>query len=92
MLQSFSGSQCTAPSAHGKLGAIPSRRAPRMATTPSLRLAVAALLLSSWALLGADASVHDYAGERFTADGDAFVLHGGSEGVYASAAAGAFIR
>ncbi|WVZ66683.1 hypothetical protein U9M48_015872 [Paspalum notatum var. saurae] len=55
---------------------------------------VVALLLTSCALLlgGADASVHDYAGERFVADGNAFVLHGGSEGVYASSKAGAFIR
>jgi hypothetical protein len=36
--------------------------------------------------------VHDYAGERFAIDGNAFVLYGGSEGVYASAKAGAFIE
>ncbi|CAD6253399.1 unnamed protein product [Miscanthus lutarioriparius] len=38
------------------------------------------------------APVHDYAGKRFAADSNAFVLHGGSEGVYASAKAAAFIR
>lgn len=58
----------------------------------SLAHLVVALLFTSSALLCADASVHDYAGERFAADGNAFVLHGGSEGVYASAKAGAFIR
>ncbi|KAL6855886.1 hypothetical protein ACP4OV_018688 [Aristida adscensionis] len=56
-----------------------------------LHLAVA-VVLSSCALLRADAAVHEYAGGRFAAVGNAFVLHGGSEGVYASAAAGAFIR
>ncbi|GJN11039.1 hypothetical protein PR202_ga29198 [Eleusine coracana subsp. coracana] len=67
--------------------------APMLRPSPWLaHLAAAAVLLSSWALLCADASVHDYAGERFVEDGNAFVLHGGSEGVYASAAAGAFIR
>lgn len=31
------------------------------------------------------ASVHEYtAGEKFSAKGNAFVLHGGSEGIYAS--------
>uniref|UniRef100_A0A453B3V2 GOST seven transmembrane domain-containing protein n=5 Tax=Triticinae TaxID=1648030 RepID=A0A453B3V2_AEGTS len=43
-------------------------------------------------LLCADASVHDYAGERFAGLGNAFVLNGGSEGVYASPAADSFIR
>ncbi|XP_062188481.1 uncharacterized protein LOC133891754 [Phragmites australis] len=61
---------------------------------PSPRLAhlVVALLLSLCAFPCADASVHDYAGERFDGVGNGFILHGGSEGVYASAAAGAFIR
>ncbi|XP_020090894.1 transmembrane protein 87A-like [Ananas comosus] len=31
-----------------------------------------------------DASVHDYNGERFAGMGNAFILHGGSEGLYAS--------
>ncbi|CAN6206074.1 unnamed protein product [Urochloa humidicola] len=53
---------------------------------------VVALFLTSCAALCADASVHDYSGERFVSSGNAFVLHGGSEGVYASAKAGAFIR
>ena len=43
-------------------------------------------------LLCADASVHDYTGERFVGLGNAFVLNGGSEGVYASPAADSFIR
>ncbi|KAL6656953.1 hypothetical protein ACP70R_004733 [Stipagrostis hirtigluma subsp. patula] len=57
-----------------------------------VHLAVAVVVVLSCGLLCADASVHDYAGERFAAVGNGFVLHGGSEGVYASAAAGAFIR
>ncbi|EMS57129.1 Transmembrane protein 87B [Triticum urartu] len=43
-------------------------------------------------LLCADASVHDYTAERFAGLGNAFVLNGGSEGVYASPAADSFIR
>lgn len=35
-------------------------------------------------LLGADASVHEYAGGKFVAKGNAFVFHGGSEGLFAS--------
>ncbi|CAA6658688.1 unnamed protein product [Spirodela intermedia] len=35
-------------------------------------------------LLGIDASVHDYAAEKLVAKGNAFVFHGGSEGLYAS--------
>nr|CAB3483436.1 unnamed protein product [Digitaria exilis] len=70
-------------------------RAPRMTPmaswTSRLALAVVALLWTSCALLFADASVHDYSGERFVGSGNAFVLHGGSEGVYASTKA-AFIR
>ncbi|KAL5579594.1 hypothetical protein UlMin_012036 [Ulmus minor] len=31
-----------------------------------------------------EASVHDYAAERFAAKGNAFVVHGGSEGIYSS--------
>ncbi|WOK93233.1 transmembrane protein 87A-like [Canna indica] len=45
------------------------------------------LLFSASVLLGfrgADASVHDYGGRRFTVKGNAFILHGGSEGLYAS--------
>ncbi|MQL79978.1 hypothetical protein Taro_012415 [Colocasia esculenta] len=48
---------------------------------PSLRL-VALLLL----FLRIDASVHDYANEKFVSRGNAFVIHGGSEGLYATAA------
>ncbi|XP_062188613.1 uncharacterized protein LOC133891918 [Phragmites australis] len=59
---------------------------------PSMRLVRLVVALLWCALLCADASVHDYTGEWFAGVGNAFVLHGGSEGVYASAAAGAFIR
>uniref|UniRef100_A0A804LS30 Uncharacterized protein n=1 Tax=Zea mays TaxID=4577 RepID=A0A804LS30_MAIZE len=59
---------------------------PIMASSSLARLVVA-LLLTSSALLCADASVHDYAGERFTTNGNAFVVHSGSEGIYASAKA-----
>jgi len=31
-----------------------------------------------------EASVHDYNGEKFVSKGNAFVVHGGSEGIYAS--------
>ncbi|MQL73670.1 hypothetical protein Taro_006032, partial [Colocasia esculenta] len=55
------------------------RAAHRIRPGPSLLL-----LLSSLYLLRVDASVHDYAGEKFAAKGNAFILHGGSEGLYAS--------
>jgi hypothetical protein len=51
---------------------------PIMASS-SLAHLVVALLLTSLALLCADTSVHDYDGERFATDNNAFV--GGSEGV-----------
>ncbi|CAO1939472.1 unnamed protein product [Urochloa humidicola] len=63
-----------------------------MASSRLARIVAALLLLTSCALLCVDASVHDYSGERFAVSGNAFFLHGGSEGVYASAKAGAFIR
>jgi hypothetical protein len=34
--------------------------------------------------LHTEASVHDYKGESFSAKGNAFVFHGGSEGIYSS--------
>ncbi|XP_059642889.1 uncharacterized protein LOC132284779 [Cornus florida] len=40
-------------------------------------------LLSVW-FLCIEASVHDYAGEKFVSKGNAFVVHGGSEGIYFS--------
>ncbi|PSR96210.1 Transmembrane protein like [Actinidia chinensis var. chinensis] len=46
--------------------------------TSLLLCLVCALLLSS------EASVHEYAGERFVSKGNAFVVHGGSEGIYSS--------
>ncbi|XP_039127619.1 transmembrane protein 87A-like [Dioscorea cayenensis subsp. rotundata] len=42
------------------------------------------ILLVLLLFFAADASVHDYTGEKFAAKGNAFVLHGGSEGLYAS--------
>ncbi|KAL3618203.1 hypothetical protein CASFOL_038524 [Castilleja foliolosa] len=45
-------------------------------------LAVAVLLLF---VLRIDASVHEYAGVKFVGKGNAFVVHGGSEGIYSSA-------
>ncbi|XP_039120502.1 LOW QUALITY PROTEIN: transmembrane protein 87A-like [Dioscorea cayenensis subsp. rotundata] len=50
----------------------------------SYSFALALLLLSVFLIHFAAASVHDYAGEKFTAKGNAFVLYGGSEGLYAS--------
>uniref|UniRef100_A0ACD5UKH6 Uncharacterized protein n=1 Tax=Avena sativa TaxID=4498 RepID=A0ACD5UKH6_AVESA len=68
---------------------LPLSTMPMSASSPVM-LAVAALCCAL--LLCADASVHDYTGERFAALGNAFVLNGGSEGVYASPAADSFIR
>lgn len=34
--------------------------------------------------LSTEASVHDYRGEHFAAKGNAFVIHGGSEGIYST--------
>ncbi|KAK4741484.1 hypothetical protein SAY87_025072 [Trapa incisa] len=42
------------------------------------------LLLFLFAFV-AHGSVHEYAGETFTSKGNAFVVHGGSEGIYSSA-------
>ncbi|EXC32299.1 Transmembrane protein 87A [Morus notabilis] len=44
--------------------------------------ALALLCALSFAFV--EASVHDYAAERFAAKGNAFVVHGGSEGIYSS--------
>ncbi|KAL6972627.1 hypothetical protein U1Q18_026802 [Sarracenia purpurea var. burkii] len=40
-------------------------------------------LVFAW-ILSTEASVHEYAGERFASKGNAFVVHGGSEGLYSS--------
>ncbi|OWM86055.1 hypothetical protein CDL15_Pgr027281 [Punica granatum] len=45
------------------------------------------LLLLILSALVADASVHEYAGETFASKGNAFVVHGGSEGIYSSSSA-----
>lgn len=42
-------------------------------------------LFSAGVLLSCEASVHDYGGRRFAVKGNAFALHGCSEGLYASA-------
>lgn len=43
------------------------------------------LLLCVWLFITwSEASVHEYGGERFVSKGNAFVVHGGSEGIYAS--------
>ncbi|KAL6495957.1 hypothetical protein OROGR_030520 [Orobanche gracilis] len=47
-----------------------------------LSLAAAVLLLCA---LRIEASVHEYGGEKFIGKGNAFVVHGGSEGIYSSA-------
>ena len=41
-------------------------------------------LLPLFFLHSVDAPVHEYIGDKFLAKGNAFVLHGGSEGIYAS--------
>ncbi|CAA0816165.1 Lung seven transmembrane receptor family protein [Striga hermonthica] len=47
-----------------------------------LPLAAALLLLCA---PRTEASVHEYAGEKFVGKGNAFIVHGGSEGIYSSA-------
>ena len=42
------------------------------------------VVLVFFAWCGVEASVHDYRGEGFRSQGNAFILHGGSEGLYAS--------
>ncbi|KAG5619345.1 hypothetical protein H5410_019169 [Solanum commersonii] len=41
-------------------------------------------LLWLWLFQTTEASVHDYNGEKFAGKGNAFVVHGGSEGIYSS--------
>ncbi|XP_077240931.1 uncharacterized protein LOC143881621 [Tasmannia lanceolata] len=56
-----------------------------MASIHSISLSLLLLLLLSLSsLLRINASVHDYFGAKFSSKGNAFVLHGGSEGLYAS--------
>lgn len=45
-------------------------------------LVIIALFSASWLLV--EASVHQYPGEKFGIKGNAFVVHGGSEGIYSS--------
>ncbi|KAG1334351.1 transmembrane protein 87A [Cocos nucifera] len=56
---------------------------PLISSSSPLLLLIHGVLLLLFAYSG-DASVHDYTGEKFVAKGNAFVLHGGSEGLYAS--------
>lgn len=51
---------------------------------PSLDSLTAISLLLLLRVICIQASVHNYAGERFTRKGNAFVVHGGSEGIYYS--------
>ncbi|KAM2205438.1 hypothetical protein ACFX1S_024937 [Malus domestica] len=44
-----------------------------------------ALLALLLCVLSSEASVHEYAAERFATKGSAFAVHGGSEGIYSSA-------
>ncbi|KAE7999030.1 hypothetical protein FH972_003515 [Carpinus fangiana] len=46
--------------------------------------AVLSLLCLCSAYIAIEASVHEYAGERFTSKGNAYVIHAGSEGIYSS--------
>lgn len=41
-------------------------------------------LLCFFCVFIGDASVHEYNGEKFVSKGNAFVVHGGSEGIYSS--------
>ncbi|XP_062156743.1 uncharacterized protein LOC133864425 [Alnus glutinosa] len=45
---------------------------------------VLALLCLCSSYIAIEASVHEYASERFTSKGNAFVIHAGSEGIYSS--------
>ncbi|ERM99456.1 transmembrane protein 87A [Amborella trichopoda] len=45
---------------------------------------ILSLLLFCFFILGANSSVHEYKQAKFTSKGNAFVVHGGSEGIYAS--------
>ncbi|XP_044496306.1 transmembrane protein 87A-like [Mangifera indica] len=50
-----------------------------------MQLCNLALLLNLFFYLGVvEASVHEYNGEKFVSKGNAFVVHGGSEGIYSS--------
>ncbi|KAJ4812701.1 Transmembrane protein 87A [Rhynchospora pubera] len=51
---------------------------------PTLRTALIGILLSHLISRIVDASVHDYRGQVFAPTGNAFILHAGSEGLYAS--------
>ncbi|KAL6140647.1 hypothetical protein ACLB2K_058945 [Fragaria x ananassa] len=50
-------------------------------------MSYSALLLVLVCLSSVEASIHHYSGDRFVSRGNAFVVHGGSEGIYSSAPA-----
>nr|XP_043637082.1 transmembrane protein 87A [Erigeron canadensis] len=50
----------------------------------SFTTAIISLLLLVRAAIYVEASVHNYAGDKFIKKGNAFVIHGGSEGIYFS--------
>lgn len=47
-------------------------------------VSASSLLLILWLTVAIEASVHQYNAQRFVAKGNSFVVHGGSEGIYAS--------
>ncbi|CAN4089163.1 unnamed protein product [Withania somnifera] len=50
----------------------------------SLKSIGVVFLVFLWVFQMIEASVHDYNGEKFVSKGNAFVVHGGSEGIYES--------
>ncbi|XP_074294822.1 uncharacterized protein LOC141622719 [Silene latifolia] len=64
-------------------------------TTTSSKLTsppMAALLILLFISAIAEASVHEYKAQKFISKGNSFVVHGGSEGIYASPSRDSFIR
>lgn len=55
-------------------------------SSPAVDSFTAALILLSvvWLVRIGEGSVHEYSRNKFVRKGNAFVLHGGSEGIYAS--------
>ncbi|KAK4760798.1 hypothetical protein SAY87_005691 [Trapa incisa] len=54
---------------------------PRLRGSPLT--ALLPLLLLAWAVAVCECSIHGYRGERFVSRGNAFIVHGGSEGIVA---------
>ncbi|CAH9055881.1 unnamed protein product [Cuscuta epithymum] len=55
---------------------------PRISSTMPSKANSVVMLLCIFLLRCTEASVHDYSGEKFASKGNAFVVHGGSEGIY----------